>query len=141
MLSLLDRCLRVVLTALAFVGFYLGGVFLSWIVLPVIWRRSGSSTERALRCQDVVSGAFVLFHDYMRVARLIRFDPRAVAGLSPEGACVIIANHPTLVDVTAIIASYGRVFCVAKNVLFRSPLVGRLLRYCGHIDGDSAGAV
>jgi 1-acyl-sn-glycerol-3-phosphate acyltransferase len=47
-----------------------------------------------------------------------------------------VANHPTLLDVVAIIAHVDDVCCVVKRPLMANPLVGPLLRACGHITVD-----
>jgi 1-acyl-sn-glycerol-3-phosphate acyltransferase len=54
---------------------------------------------------------------------------------------VVVANHPTLVDVTAILANFEDTCCVAKPSLIRNVFVGRLLRMCGHIDAGDGGAM
>lgn len=129
------QALRVVLAALAFIGFGLGGALLSWVVLPIA-SCDRDRVRRQKRCQRLVQAAFVLFHDYMRIAGLVAFDPRCAPRPLPEGAFVLVTNHPTLIDVTALIAAYGELCVVAKSSLFANPLIGLLLRLCGHIDGN-----
>jgi 1-acyl-sn-glycerol-3-phosphate acyltransferase len=129
---------RVALAALAFIGFGAGGALLSWIVLPLL-SLDPNRVRRQRRCQRVVQCAFVLFHDYMRVCGLVAYDPRGVPRSLPDGPLLLAPNHPTLVDVTALIAAYGELCVVAKRSLFRNPLIGPLLRLCGHIEaGDKA---
>ena len=127
------RNLRTVFTAGAFAGFYIGAAILSWMWLPLV-DRGTSRTRRALRSQAVVRRAFVLFHDYMRVCRVIDFDPRRVDLQLPTGPCVVVANHPTLVDVTALIAAGGPMCTVVKPELSSSFAFGRLLHHCWHIE-------
>lgn len=128
---------RIVLAAGAFLGFGLGGALLSWVVLPLAgFGRDRVSRQR--RRQRIVQASFVLFHDYMRLCGLVDFDPRRAPGLALDGPLVLVSNHPTLVDVTALIAAYGELCVVAKGSLFRNPLVGPLLALCGHIDGGGA---
>jgi 1-acyl-sn-glycerol-3-phosphate acyltransferase len=128
------QALRVALAALAFTSFGLGGALLSWVVLPLA-SCDFDRVRRQRRCQRLVQATFVLFHDYMRITGLVAFDPRRVAQALPKGACVLVTNHPTLIDVTALIAAYGELCVVAKSSLFRNPLIGILLRLCGHIEG------
>ena len=114
----------------AFLAFGIGGAILSWIVLPLAscdWNR----TRRQRRCQRIVQATFVLFHDYMTLIGVVGFDPRRAPRPLPEGPFVLVTNHPTLVDVTALIAAYGELCVVAKPALFRNPLLGPLLRLCG----------
>lgn len=130
--------MRIVLAGLAFIGFGVGSALLSWIVLPVAscdWNR----VRRQRRCQRLVRHAFVFFHDYMNLCGLVDYNPRAAAPELPSGPSVLVTNHPTLVDVVALIAVYGELCVVVKASLFRNPLLGPLLRLCGHIDGGKGG--
>jgi 1-acyl-sn-glycerol-3-phosphate acyltransferase len=134
----LKQALRIALAAGAFIGFGLGGALLSWIVLPIA-SLDRDRARRQRRCQRLVQATFVLFHDYMRVCGLVAYDPRGAPRNVPDGPFVLVTNHPTLVDVTALIAAYGELCVVAKGSLFRNPLIGPLLRLCGHIDGGQSG--
>ncbi len=122
-----------------FFFFWLGSFILSWVVLPLVHLalRHRPPLERVRRCQDIVGHAFRLFIAGMRNLRVLVFRPRAVKLDLPEGPFVMIANHPTLIDVTAIMGIHPRICCVAKTELFESALVGPLLRSCGHIEGGS----
>ena len=133
-MGVMIRYLRTICTAGAFVAFYFGAAILSWVWLPIVTRHCGSRADRALRSQALVRRAFVLFHDYMRVSRLIQFDPRRVDLHLPTTPCVVVANHPTLVDVTAVIAAGGPMCTVVKPDLSASFAFGRLLRHCWHIE-------
>ncbi len=135
----LKQWLRIVGAGSAFAGFGMGAVLLAWLVLPVL-SISGSRAVRRRRCQRVVRASFVFFHDYMRRLGLVDFDPAALREPLPEGPLVLVTNHPTLVDVTAMIAAFGELCVVAKSSWFRNPLVGPLLRCCGHIDSGVRGA-
>jgi 1-acyl-sn-glycerol-3-phosphate acyltransferase len=139
MMRLVRHVLRVLFTGSSFLLFFTGGAILSTIILPLVRLAKGTPDEKAARCRQWVSDSWVFFHGYMRFFGLIDYDPRRVTARLPEGPVVVVANHPTLVDVTAIMSAWGRLVCVAKTDVFKSPLVGRLLRYCGHIDGGDGG--
>lgn len=129
----LRRFVRFVGVLSSFAWFWSGAVLLGWLVLPwvALFAKDG---RRA--CQRVVSASFRLFHGYMRVLGL--FDAEL---LRPAPALdrpvVLVANHTTLVDVTAILSQVPNVCCLAKTVYARNPLVGRLLSYAGFIDAGS----
>jgi 1-acyl-sn-glycerol-3-phosphate acyltransferase len=111
--------------------------------LPLAYAWPGSTFQRHRRCQQIVRRAWVLFHDYMRVTGLVDFDPRRQRMTLPAPA-VVISNHPTLVDVTALLAAIGPACFIAKRPLFRNPIFGPLLRFCGHIcnhASDGSGVV
>jgi 1-acyl-sn-glycerol-3-phosphate acyltransferase len=141
MTRVLDRVRRILLTGSAFVVFFMGGALLSYVLLPIAWRWSGGGkAEAARRCRALLGSSWVYFHWYMRVCGLLRYDPRATRLALPQGPFVLVANHPTLVDVTALLSAHPEVVSVAKSVMFRSPLVGRLLRYCDHVDAGDGSA-
>lgn len=134
MRRLLDRVQRVLLTGSAFLYFFTGGALLSWVILPILrWRTPPA--ERARRCRRALGTAWRQFHAYMRNTGLIDYDPRNVRLDLPPPPFVMVANHPTLIDVTALVSACPDVVCVSKAAMFRSPLVGRLLRYCDHVQG------
>ena len=68
--------------------------------------------------------AFVLLFDYIRMWGLLHFNPREVDASIPGQRYVMVANHPTLVDIAALSAVFGRIVCVAKPLLFRTPFLG-----------------
>ena len=132
----MKRFFRSVLVASAFAFFWSGAALLAWVLLPPLALIGGSSVERTRRCQRFVSGSFRLFHGYMQVLRLV--DAR-VTGEIPRpdgGPVVLVANHTTLVDVTAIIARFPNICCVAKSSYADNFFVGRLLRLCGFIPSE-----
>ena len=129
------------LTAVAFTGFFLGAAVLGWVLLQVVQLWPGSLTERQRRCQRLVRATWVVFHDYLRWVGLVDFD-RNRHPIDIQAPAIIIANHPTLIDITALTVAVGPACIVAKKALFLNPLVGPLLRACGHIPvgvpGDGA---
>jgi 1-acyl-sn-glycerol-3-phosphate acyltransferase len=137
------QALRIGFCGAAFAAFGVGWVLLAWVILPLAYAWPGSSFQRHRRCQQIVRRTWVLFHDYMRVTGLIDFDPRRQR-ITPPAPAVLISNHPTLVDVTALQAAIGPACIIAKRPLFRNPVFGPLLRFCGHIcnhAADGAGVV
>jgi 1-acyl-sn-glycerol-3-phosphate acyltransferase len=126
------QILRIGFCGAAFLGFGIGWVLLAWVILPLAYAWPGSTFHRHRRCQQIVRRTWVLFHDYMRVTGLIDFDPRRQRMALPAPA-VVISNHPTLVDVTALLSAIGPACFIVKRPLFRNPIFGPLLRLCGHI--------
>lgn len=120
-----------------FIGFYLGGLFLAWVILPLARWRVGGQLERARPSQRAVQAGFQVFHAALRRLGLLRGDASTSQIQLPHTPCVVIANHPTLIDVTAILANLPNVACVVKPALFRSLTMGRVLRDAWYIAGGS----
>lgn len=127
---------RVALTAVAFAAFFCGGALLGWVVLRAVHLWPGSLAERQKRCRRLVRATWRWFHDYLRWVGLVDFDGVGQA-IDVQGPAIIIANHPTLIDITALTVATGPACIVAKSALFTSPFVGHLLRACGHIAAGS----
>ena len=138
MMMAIYRAFRVVLVVSAFVWFWAGAVILAWTVLPLVALFSRDQRARIRRCQRIQSRAFQLFHAYMRVLTLL--DARVTGTIArPEGGgpVVIVANHTTLVDVTAILSRFPHACCLTKPMYLRNPFIGRLLRLCGFISTET----
>lgn len=135
--------LRAGLVGLAFVGFFVGAGLLGALVLPLVHLGPGSLAVRQRRCQRLVRASWRVLVGYLRWMGLLALDrggPRMLSLSSslaapcalPEQA-IVIANHPTLLDIIALTVAVGPGSVVAKPSLFRSPVLGPLLRACGHL--------
>ncbi len=127
------RGLRVLSITSVFAGFWTGATFLAWIALPLLALSVRDPVQRIRACQRVVSASFRFFHAYMRwmnlfEAAFVNDIPRA-----PRRPVVFVANHTTLVDVTAILSRLPHVCCMASSKYVDHPLFGRLLRLTGFI--------
>ncbi len=127
------------LIVLAFSSFAAGGLLLSLVVIPMLRLLPGDRAAYGHRCRRATQQAYRLFHAYMRAARLIDYQPGQLQLDLPPGGCVLIANHPTLVDVTAILAAVGEAACVVKHTYYNGPL-HFLMRGNWHIDGGRGDA-
>ena len=130
---------RVGLAGLAFLGFSIGAALIAVLAMPWWWLLNARKPrfQRAAACQWWIKAGSTLLHDYMRWCGLIDFNPRLVDRKVPVGGFVIVANHPTLVDVCAVAGIYGKLTCVAKSALFKSPFIGIILRACDYINGGA----
>ena len=120
-----------------FIGFYFGTFILSWVVLPIARWRGRGQLERARPSQHAVRVGFRLLHSAIRRLGLLNGDASVSPIRLPDAPCILIANHPTLIDVTAILANLPNVACVVKPALFRSPTLGRVLRDAWYIVGGT----
>lgn len=122
------------MTAVGFSYFWLGGTALGFVVLPIAARGATDRWDRVRRSQRVVRKALRHFHRFARAIDMCEVDTSAYGAAIPDGPCVVVANHPTLLDVTLFLAEHDDLCTVVKGDLFRGPFVGPLLRQCGHID-------
>lgn len=105
-------------------------------LLCALWRRHPE--RRARRLQTITSRAYRLMHNWLTWTRITSFDWRQAAVDLPSGPCVVIANHPTLIDVTAITAALGGAISIVKPGLYRRAMIRPLLVGLGHVEGPGS---
>ncbi len=122
--------------------FWAGALGIAWVVVPVVLLIDRDPIARRRRIQRTVSASWRWF-----LARLDDLGVLSVRYAADElfvGPSVVVANHPTLLDVVAIIARVPHVCCVVKPSLVSSPFVGLFLRSLGHVssgDGSLGGGM
>jgi 1-acyl-sn-glycerol-3-phosphate acyltransferase len=131
------RPIRICFIASAFMWFWGGATLLAWTVLPLISLFVRDPVKRIRTCQRVLSPAFRLFHWYMRLLGL--FDARVFDEIPRVngGPVVLVANHTTLVDVTAILSRHPHTCCLARPSLVENFFVGPAARMCGFISAGT----
>jgi 1-acyl-sn-glycerol-3-phosphate acyltransferase len=128
------------MVASAFAGFWVGSFLLSWVLLPVATVYGATSQRRRFRaCQRVVGAGLRFFHGYMRLLGLV--DAR-VQGPIPRraegGPVVLVCNHTTLVDTTAVISTFAHTCALAKAPFAGSVIFGPMLALVGHVSTRSS---
>jgi 1-acyl-sn-glycerol-3-phosphate acyltransferase len=130
----MPRWLRIVLTGWCFAIFFSGTCTLG--VLAGLWFRFA-------RVPDEERGSFMrrinvslrLFAGLMRDVGLIDYWPPRL----PEGyegrPFLLVANHPTLIDVVLLLSSLPELSCLVKASWYRSFLMGPMLRRTEYIPG------
>ena len=114
----------------------MGSGVISWFIAPylALRHRNAAPLTRMLAYQRVMLAAYRSFMALLQFYGVCRFDRRRDFD-RPPGAFVLIANHPSLLDVMVVLATVPDVCCVVRRGLFDMPFLGPLLRGAGHIPG------
>lgn len=133
----MPKFLRILLSASAFAAFFFTASVLGRLLLPIVVHWPGSPERRQARRQRLLLLSYRSFIGYMRALRLIHFTrPALPADLPPPGQpYLLIANHPSLIDVLVLTSLLPGLTSVAKASWFRSWLMRPLLEYAGYIPG------
>lgn len=129
------RWFKIVRGALIFTGFYCAGAVFGWLFLPLYSLTCSDSQERIRRNQRALSQCFRVTLDILRWARIFNFNARLVDPGLPGKPVVVVANHPTTIDVVAVLSVYQEACVVVKHKIWTDRFLHRLFGYCGHIDG------
>jgi len=132
----LDYAWRLVATGLAFAALSLGGFLMAVTVIPLYRRAASDPVLRARRAQRLVRASFRLYIFMLQYLGVIELK---LVGAKRLHACrgnVVVANHPTLLDIVLIMSLVPDAQCVVKHQLWRHPLLGPLVRAAGYIRND-----
>lgn len=127
---------RLVATGLCFGLFGLGGIVLSVaaLLLGVRARRHPEAVGDLMR--RLIQRSFQLFVAVMHILGVLRSEIHGGHKLATPGQ-LIVANHPSLVDIIFLIA-FAPGVCVVKQRLLDSLTFGHALRRAGYIGNGSA---
>jgi 1-acyl-sn-glycerol-3-phosphate acyltransferase len=123
---------RLLVTGTCFVMFGLGGLLLGLLVFPAMLMLPGGPGRRRARTRATVQQSFRLFVAVMSGLRGLSYEFHGAERLGRPGQ-LIIANHPTLIDVVFIVAFTPAPACVVKAALFANPFTRYVVRAAGYI--------
>lgn len=93
--------------------------------------------ERARRMQRMAARAYRFLHGWLNFTGIVEFDRRNALRDVPQGPCVVVANHPTLIDITAIAAALGHGFTIVKPKLHARWSLRPFMDGAGYVAGAS----
>jgi 1-acyl-sn-glycerol-3-phosphate acyltransferase len=123
---------RLFATALAFTLFGLGGLVLRFLVIPVINLYSPEHSARHRRTRLTVHVSFRWFIALLKNLGLISYSIHGVERLNRPGQ-LVIANHPSLIDVIFLIGMIRNATCVVKHSLLRNPFMRQAVLSAGYL--------
>lgn len=135
MLSSLRRAWRVPATALAFACFGVGGVLLGLIGFPLQRLLVWHARRRVLYARALVHFAFACFIRLLWALRIVSYEIRGRERLDRQGL-LILANHPTLIDVVFLVSLVRNADCIVRAGLASNPFTRGPVRATGYICND-----
>jgi len=132
MLKAINYYWRLFATGLCFVVFGLCAVVFGMIVFPImrlVPGRAGAHRRRVRACFRVYMRAFV---GLMRGVGVLSYEFEGAERLGQPGQ-IILANHPSLIDVLFLIAFTPQTTCIAKWPLFQSWLTRWPVTAAGYV--------
>jgi 1-acyl-sn-glycerol-3-phosphate acyltransferase len=131
--DLIQRAWRTAATGIATAGFFLGGALLAGVVFPILAiRREG----REDRTQRLIQHAFRFYLMMLRGIGLIRLQVVDGERLAACQGKIVVANHPTLLDVVLLMALTPRARCIVKHELWNNRYLRGVVRAAGYIRND-----
>ncbi len=128
---------RLIATATAFTLFGVGGVIVPLLALPVFYLLPGGMSKRQLRARQLVHWTFRVYIHIMRLLGILTWEIDHLDRLQRPGI-LVLANHPTLLDVVFLVAFIPHADCIVKSRLMMNPAMRGFVTLTGYITNDSA---
>lgn len=140
----LNRHWRLHATGFAFSCFGLGAVFLGFTWFPLLRLTSWREQTLRRRVRRSLHYSFRLFVGLMHQTGLITYQlqgrERLLLPPPPEGR-LVIANHPSLIDVVLLGSFIPDAQCIVKQALWRNPFLRWPVAWAGYIPNDEGEAL
>ncbi len=134
LLTKLNFFWRLFATAFSFFIFGVGGILIPLLVVPVLFCLPGDQLARERRGQKLIHLAFAFFIKMMRFLGVLTYTVKDLEKI--KKAQLILANHPSLLDVVFLIALVPNANCIIKSALIRNPFMRGPIKAAGYIIND-----
>jgi len=127
---------RILIAAFCFAAFSIGGIALSFLLFPLFRLLPGGAAARERRARLVVRRSFGALLWTLQALRMLRIETRNLAALENSGAVLVLANHPSYLDIVVLISHIRDAVCVVKSKVWSNPFFGGVVRAAGYIRND-----
>lgn len=133
MMAWIDRTWRLFGTAFSFAIFGLGGLVLAITVFPLYNLLIRDRERRAALAQQTVHVIWRIYVRIMASMGVMSYEFQGGEVLRRERGAVVIANHPTLLDIVFIMSCMERTQCVVKAGVWRNPFMRGVVTAANYI--------
>ena len=116
----IERLWRLLGTALSFTLFGLGGLLIRLVIFPLLTLVAQHRQRRAYLARLLIHQLFRAFVGVMRLFGIFTLEVKGAERLRRRGL-LILANHPTLIDVVILMSLVRHADCVVKAGLRLNP--------------------
>lgn len=136
----LNRYWRVFATGFCFAVFGLGGLMARCVIYPALVLCIRSQQRRISISQDFIHFGFKRFIGLMVGMGVLTYELHGADKLRRRGL-LVLANHPSLIDVVFLMSFVRHANCIVKEQLARNPYTSGPVRAAGFIVNDGGAAL
>jgi 1-acyl-sn-glycerol-3-phosphate acyltransferase len=124
---------RLGVLAWCFAAFGIGGIIFTLVVFPLMRLLPGGMEARRRRARRLVRGCFATLVAVFRVTGMMVLETHNLEALRDCRGKLVLANHPSYLDVVLLLALMPDADCVVKHGLWKSRYFGGVVRETGYI--------
>lgn len=118
----LNTAWRIAATGFVFALFGLGALFISLTMFPLLRLSTFDAEVARKRIQRGMQLTFRIYMEIMRALGILTYRVSGGERLRERGR-LVVANHPTLIDVVLLVSLMPEVDCIVKRGLWRNPFL------------------
>ena len=122
-MNTLNLAWRLVGTSLLWFFFGFIGLILSIFVFPLLYLFAREPAARQVAARNLIARAFGAFMWGGGAMRVFSFHVDGMEHRDPGRSQLILANHPTLIDVVLLLSVLPQVDCVIKEAVKKNPFM------------------
>jgi 1-acyl-sn-glycerol-3-phosphate acyltransferase len=125
----------------AFVEFGIASLTVAFVIGPLLRALARGQEEAELAVQRAVHRAYAFSVACWKVFGVLTLEDGGLDGLAEEGPCVVVANHPTLMDVVLLGSRLPQMDCIVNaGWTANSPFLKRAIELAGYVRNDAGQA-
>lgn len=140
MANKIDWIKRFLGTLFGFVIFGIAGILFKIILYPYSKNYPHNSLETQLKGRRIVSSSWRFFIKYLIWVGVIEVKYQGFERLGKEGQ-LVLANHPSLLDVVLIFSQQPLFNCIVKRDLMKNPVMDSPIKACGFLPNTESEAL
>jgi len=122
---------RIIATGVCFVTFGILGILIWSTGFPVI-SLLVKKTKRRYYAHLVAHYCFRFFIGWMRFLGVLSYEVIGASRLNQPG-CLVVANHPSLIDIVFLISRVRNAVCIARKELLGNPFMSSAIKHSGYV--------
>ena len=132
----IDKTWRALATGFSFAVFFGGGALAAATLFPLLGLLTPDPAKRHKRTRRAIRRLFQCYLGMLKLLRVLEIDLSGADALKQIEGHVVVANHPTLLDVVLLMALIPQVQCIVKHQLWNNRYLGGVVRHAGYIRND-----
>ncbi|MGH8427296.1 MAG: lysophospholipid acyltransferase family protein [Gammaproteobacteria bacterium] len=128
---------RAAATGLCFLAYWLLCLVAAPTVLLLLLISTRDPALRVRRVRKLVSLSFRWLLAWSKALGIGHFEIEGEEWLAATAGRLVVANHPSFLDVAALLSRLPNANCVVKRALRRHPLLAPFVCACGYIANDA----
>ncbi|MBF6637006.1 1-acyl-sn-glycerol-3-phosphate acyltransferase [Rouxiella silvae] len=131
--NLLNRLWRWFATGIFFVFFGLGGLVLSLIWFNLLRLLIRDPERLHSITLNSIKNSFRLFLNLLRRVGVLDYRIEGAELFKQDKGCLVVANHPSLLDYVLLASCMPRCDCIVKQALLKNPFVRGVIKSAGYL--------